>query len=67
MNSSTTSGDFLISAELLASGGDSDSDSEGVMEYTGPITLPHSANVKARVLSGETWSIGKSAHHRNNV
>ncbi|MGB2863005.1 MAG: lamin tail domain-containing protein [Sedimentisphaerales bacterium] len=57
MNSSTTSSDFLISAELLASGGDSDdSGADGVMEYTGPITLPHSVQVKARVLSGETWS-----------
>ena len=57
MNSSTTSSDFLISAELLAIGGDSDSGGEeGVMEYTGPISLPHSVQVKARVLSGETWS-----------
>jgi len=29
---------------------------EVALEYTGPITLPHSANVKARVLSGGTWS-----------
>jgi len=57
MNSSTTSSDFLISVELLAIGGESDDNSrEGVMEYTGPITLPHSAQVKARVLSGSTWS-----------
>jgi len=35
MNSSTTSSDFLISAELLTSGGDSDDRSEGLMEYTG--------------------------------
>ncbi|MFC1793196.1 lamin tail domain-containing protein [Planctomycetota bacterium] len=57
MNSSTTSSDFLISTELLASEGDSDdSDLDGVLEYTGPITLPHSVQVKARVLSGETWS-----------
>jgi len=57
MNSSTTSSDFLISAELIASGDDSDdSGAEGVLEYTGPITLPHSVQVKARVLSGETWS-----------
>jgi len=55
MNSSTTSGDFFISAELLASGGETD-DSGGIMEYTGPITLPHSVHVKARVLSGNTWS-----------
>ena len=57
MNSSSTSSDFLISAELTASGGDSeDGDLEGAMEYAGPITLPHSVNVKARVLSGSTWS-----------
>ena len=57
MNSSTTSGDFLISAELTASGGDSDdSGAEGVLEYTGPITLPHTVQVKARVLSGDEWS-----------
>jgi len=57
MNSSTTSSDFLISVELLASGGDSDdSDLGGVMEYTGPITLPHSVQVKARVLSADEWS-----------
>src|SRR4030042_4123449 len=57
MNSSTTSSDFLISAELIASEGDSDdSDLKGVMEYAGPITLPHSVRVKARVLSGSEWS-----------
>ena len=57
MNSSTTSGDFLISAELLATGGESgDSDLGGVLEYTSPITLPYSVQVKSRVLSGETWS-----------
>ncbi|HCO95856.1 MAG TPA: hypothetical protein DIU00_18270, partial [Phycisphaerales bacterium] len=57
MNSSKTSSDFLISAELIAAGGDSDdSAAEGILEYTGPITLPHSVQVKARVLSGETWS-----------
>jgi len=54
MNSSATSGDFLISVELLATG--DDSDDRGVMEYTGPITLPHTVQVKARVLSGNTWS-----------
>jgi hypothetical protein len=57
MNSSTTSSDFLISVELLASGDESDdSGQEGVMEYTSPITLQHSAVVKARVLDGDTWS-----------
>ncbi|MHC4438014.1 MAG: lamin tail domain-containing protein, partial [Planctomycetota bacterium] len=57
MNSSTTSSDFLISAELTASGGDSDdSDPDSVMEYTAPITLTNSVHVKARVLNGNTWS-----------
>jgi len=57
MNSSTTSSDFLISVELTASEDDSDdSIFEGVMEYTGPITLPHSAQVKARVLINGRWS-----------
>jgi len=57
MNSSTTSSDFLISAELLASGDESDDkDLDRVREYTGPITLPHSVQVKARVLSGDEWS-----------
>ena len=57
MNSSATSSDFLISFELLGTKEESDdSDSGGVMEYTGPITLPHSVNVKARVLSDNTWS-----------
>jgi hypothetical protein len=56
MNSSTTSGDFLISVELLATGGESDQDKAGIMEYTGPINLPHSAVVKSRVLDGDNWS-----------
>jgi hypothetical protein len=57
LNASTTSSDFLISAELLATeAGSDDNGAEGVLEYTGPITLPHSVQVKARVLSGNTWS-----------
>ena len=57
LNASTTSSDFLISVELLATEASSDdNDREDVMEYTGPITLPHSAVVKARVLDGNTWS-----------
>jgi hypothetical protein len=58
MNASTTSSDFLISAELTASGGGS-SDSgimPGVIEYSGPITLPNSVLVKSRALSGNAWS-----------
>jgi len=59
LNASTTSSDLLISAELIAGKGGS-SGTEGVsptaVEYTGPITLPHSVHVKSRVLSGNTWS-----------
>jgi hypothetical protein len=57
LNASTTSSDFLISVELLATeAGSDDNGREGVMEYTGPITLPRSVQIKARVLSGNTWS-----------
>ena len=59
LNASTTSSDLLISAELIA-GKDDSSGTEGIsptaIEYTGPITINHSASVKARVLSGNTWS-----------
>jgi len=59
LNASATSTDFLISAELIA-GKSGSSGVEGVsptaVEYTGPFTLDHSVQVKARVLSGDTWS-----------
>jgi hypothetical protein len=59
LNASTTSSDLLISTELIAGKGGS-TGTEGVsltaIEYTGPITLPHSIQVKSRVLSGDTWS-----------
>jgi hypothetical protein len=50
LNSSVTSGDLLISAELVASA------LPYALEYSEPITLTHSVNIKARVLSGNTWS-----------
>jgi len=61
MNDSTTSSDFLFSVELSASkapaGGPTPS---GVLasavRYTGPISLSKSTVVKARALSGTTWS-----------
>ena len=57
LNISTTDFDFLISAELIAGREDSDSSSlPGVTKYNEPITLPHSAYVKARVLDGDIWS-----------
>lgn len=57
LNSTTVDQDFFISAELLAGEVESDdSIRTGVSKFTGPITLPHSANIKARTLSGRTWS-----------
>jgi len=59
LNTSTTSSDLLISTEVIAGQGSSFG-SEGVspiaIEYTGPIAMNHSAHVKSRVLSGNTWS-----------
>jgi len=59
MNSSTTSSDLLISAELIAGQGASAGDggiSSGAIRYTSPVALTQSAAVKARVLNGNTWS-----------
>ncbi len=59
LNSSTTSSDFLISAELVAGTSSPPSDdgtSSGVLLYTEPITLTHSAHVKACMLKQSTWS-----------
>ncbi|MHC4370328.1 MAG: lamin tail domain-containing protein [Planctomycetota bacterium] len=59
LNTSTTSSDLLISVELTAEKGGltgGGAVSPNVLQYTGPITLGHSAHVKARVLSGGTWS-----------
>jgi hypothetical protein len=57
LNASTTSSDFLISAELTASaGGSGGGILPGVIEYASPFTLPYSLQVKARALSGNTWS-----------
>jgi hypothetical protein len=74
LNRSTTSSDLLISAELVAGEGGSSVGggvSPSAIEYTGPISLTHSANVRARVLSGNVWStlneavfaIGPVAHN----
>ncbi|HIJ70435.1 MAG TPA: hypothetical protein HPP87_03625 [Planctomycetes bacterium] len=59
LNYGTTSSDFLASAELIAGevaegtgGGISDS----AVEYTGPITLTESVNIKTRRLDGDIWS-----------
>jgi hypothetical protein len=60
LNASTTSSDLLISAKLIAGKRAASGAEQGVsptaIEYTNPITLPHSVRVKARVLSGNTWS-----------
>ena len=60
LNVSTTSSDFIISAELIAgesSGSTGNSDiSPSAIQYWEPITLNHSVHVKARVLNGGTWS-----------
>jgi hypothetical protein len=50
LNSSATSGDLLVSAELAAS------ILPYALEYSEPITLTHSVNVKARIFSDNTWS-----------
>ncbi|UCG50125.1 MAG: lamin tail domain-containing protein, partial [Phycisphaerales bacterium] len=59
MNSSSSSSDFIIWAELLAVKGGSNgggSTPSGAILYGGPVTLAASARVKARVKSGSTWS-----------
>ncbi|MHC4560871.1 MAG: lamin tail domain-containing protein, partial [Planctomycetota bacterium] len=53
LNTPTTSSDFLISAELIAT---ASSPNTGGIKYTGPVMLTKSTHVKARVLSGNTWS-----------
>ncbi|MHC4749321.1 MAG: chitobiase/beta-hexosaminidase C-terminal domain-containing protein [Planctomycetota bacterium] len=58
LNVSTTSSDLLISAKLIA--GESTIVNEvfspSAIKYTGPITLTESIHIKARALSGATWS-----------
>ena len=58
LNQSPTSSDFLISVELIAGEGASGPGdiSPAATEYTGPITLTETTQVKARVLSGSMWS-----------
>ncbi|MGE5296969.1 MAG: lamin tail domain-containing protein, partial [Solirubrobacterales bacterium] len=60
MNLSTTSSDFLFSAELVAAKALPEGTPTGIsptaQRYTGPITLDQSTQVKARTLSGSTWS-----------
>ncbi len=62
LNTSTTSTDFLISAELVAYEIIEDDSaleagvSPSAFEYTGPVALTESTSIKARVLSGGKWS-----------
>ncbi|MFH1719707.1 MAG: lamin tail domain-containing protein, partial [Planctomycetota bacterium] len=59
LNASTTSADFLISAELRAgdnSAGAGGDISPGAFEYNGPVTLTATRHVKASVLVGRGWS-----------
>jgi hypothetical protein len=60
LNDSATSSDFLISVELTASktpsGPSQAAVAPTVLRYTVPITLTQSCCVKARALSGSTWS-----------
>ncbi|MEN6575486.1 MAG: lamin tail domain-containing protein, partial [Phycisphaerales bacterium] len=60
MNSSNASSDFLFSAELVVVKESTDQTPSGIsstaLRYDGPITLTESACVKARTLSGTTWS-----------
>jgi len=59
LNISTTSSDLLISVKLIA-GKSSSPGPAGVSptatEYTVPVTLSETTQVKARVMSGSTWS-----------
>ena len=60
VNASATSSDFLISVELLATEGSTAVIAGGVtasaLRYTEPLTFEASTTVKARLLSGTTWS-----------
>lgn len=60
LNESTSSSDFLISVELIGSKGGAAGTPSGVaftaVQYTDSVPLSASVQVKARVLSGTTWS-----------
>jgi len=59
LNSSTASSDFLVLVSLSAAEGattQSGGISPTAIKYTGPVTLNDSVQVKARTLSGTTWS-----------
>jgi len=56
LNVSSTSSDFLISAELVATAANPDDTTSSVATYVGPVVLDASAQVKARARMGATWT-----------
>ena len=58
LNAGTSSSDFLFSVTLTVTGGSAGGENSagGAAKYSGPIKLSRSARVKARTLSGATWS-----------
>ena len=56
LNTSTGSSDMLISVELLAAENIPSNTTASAIEYTVPVALSSTALVKARALSGSTWS-----------
>ncbi len=61
LNDQPTSSDFLISAELTAYATGNSEPSPTSVEYTGPVTLDKSQEVKARIFTGSQWSALTSA------
>jgi hypothetical protein len=59
LNQGTSSSDFLVSVMLVTGqnvSGAGGTTSASAVRYAGPIPLDHSVRVKARTLSGTTWS-----------
>jgi len=61
MNVSTTSSDFLISAELTATETANATAAPRVFQYAGPISLTQSARIIARSLNANRWSASNDA------
>lgn len=62
MNNSTTSSDFLVSAELTGTGAANNiSPTAFSYDVTGPITLTSSVDVRARTFDGGNWSAANEA------
>jgi hypothetical protein len=57
LNVNLTSSDFLIGAELIAGiSSNSGTVSAGAREYTAPLTIEETTQVKARAMEGNNWS-----------